>query len=633
MQSRSRLKGEPPMVRRQLRSWRLIGLAALLAVPLLARAGEIPCVWTGVERIVAVGDLHGDYDNLITILKARKVGLIDENLRWTGGKTHLVQTGDFMDRGDKAKQIFDFLVGLEKEAAEAGGMVHVLIGNHEEINMTGIALNYPGYVFVEQFFSFLPESFKKAKEKAFVAALPPEAQERVKKNGLDIAKDPGWRALWEDVLEKSKRAKGNDEAGRAYTDNFNKTCGKWLLKQNIVIKINDIVFVHGSINRTYSKEPLQNLNDEYRAELETFAVRSASSRAFERFGRQTRPKLIYNPRSPLWYREDEIASQDEIDGILKDLRASRMVVGHNYNASGGGSPIVPAEGVARFEGKIWMIDTGIGYTQYGGSLYALIVQNGEFDSYAESAEAAGGSFEKPPEPEGPKTPAETEKYLTAAAAVSVVQGGAGRTEPWRVRLELDGVKRWAQFKYMDRPRPNPIPDCYKYELAAYKLSNYLDLGFVPPVVERTINKYPGSLQIFVENAFRETDRKNQNIKLKDPEAYNRALADLRVFTNLVADTCQNDRDVLIQRTTERVYRVDFSEAFAPRNDIPAGCEILRCSHSIYNKLLNWNEDHVKTLLAPYLSEEELRALHARLGTVIWMIKRQIEVHGENAVLF
>ena len=104
--------------------------AALLTLSLPSPAADIPCEWTGVERIVAVGDLHGDFDNFVTILKKPKVGLVDENLHWTGGKTHLVQIGDILDRGDKAKEIFDLLMRLEKEAAAAGGMVHVLLGNH-----------------------------------------------------------------------------------------------------------------------------------------------------------------------------------------------------------------------------------------------------------------------------------------------------------------------------------------------------------------------------------------------------------------------------------------------------------------------------------------------------------------------
>ena len=99
------------MARRHPRPWPLLFLA-LLAAPLLAPAADAPCIWTGVERIVAMGDLHGDYDNLLTILKSRKVGLLDENLRWTGGRTHFVQTGDILDRGDRAKDIFDLLIRL-----------------------------------------------------------------------------------------------------------------------------------------------------------------------------------------------------------------------------------------------------------------------------------------------------------------------------------------------------------------------------------------------------------------------------------------------------------------------------------------------------------------------------------------
>jgi hypothetical protein len=77
----------------------------LFTFSLLCPAAENICEWTGVEKIIAIGDLHGDYDHFVLILKNPKVGLVDENLHWTGGRTHLVQTGDILDRGDKAKEI------------------------------------------------------------------------------------------------------------------------------------------------------------------------------------------------------------------------------------------------------------------------------------------------------------------------------------------------------------------------------------------------------------------------------------------------------------------------------------------------------------------------------------------------
>ena len=58
-----------------------------------------------------------------------------------------------------------FTFRSEKEAIEAGGLVHMLIGNHEEMNITGIAIDNPRYVTVEQFVSFLPDDFKEKKEK------------------------------------------------------------------------------------------------------------------------------------------------------------------------------------------------------------------------------------------------------------------------------------------------------------------------------------------------------------------------------------------------------------------------------------------------------------------------------------
>jgi hypothetical protein len=605
-----------------------------LVFPLFAPAAEIPCVWTGVERIVAVGDLHGGYDNFVTILKQPKVGLIDENLHWIGGKTHLVQIGDIMDRGDKAKEIFDLLMRLEKEAEAAGGMVHVLLGNHEEMAITGIALSYPGYVYVEQFFSFLPEDFKKAREEEYISRLPRDEQAKAKAQGLDLEKDAGWQAFWENILEKTKKSRGLDEAGQAYTNNFNRTYGKWLLKKNVVIKINDVIFVHAGFNLQYSTWRLKDINDAFRLELGAFAQRPTDPQLF---GRRLRPRLVYNSESPLWLREDEKnTSQRQIDRILANLKANKMVTGHNFSAYEDSlSPtILSGDVVPLFGGKVWMIDTGIGETLYGGRLYALIINNGEFDHYAESEEPAARSSEGPQTEEGPKTPGEIEKYLRTSTPLFVIPAG-GRTEPWKVRMDFRGIKRWAQFKYMDRARPSPIPDSYRYELAAYELNKYLDLGLVPPVVERTINNYTGSLQIFVEDAFPETTRKTQGIKLSDPKAFDQVMTDLRVFINLVSDSCgdERDRDILIQRRTEKISAVSFSRAFAPNDDTIPGCEIERCSRSLYGKLLTWDQPKVKTLLDPYLNGEEMRALHARVGAILSMIKKQIGTRGESAVLF
>lgn len=90
--------------------------------------------WTG-QRIVAIGDLHGDLDNALAVL--RLAGLTDEAGRWTGGDAVLVQTGDVYDRGDEGKQIVALLRRLVAEAPATGGRVVPLLGNHEVMNLRG----------------------------------------------------------------------------------------------------------------------------------------------------------------------------------------------------------------------------------------------------------------------------------------------------------------------------------------------------------------------------------------------------------------------------------------------------------------------------------------------------------------
>lgn len=80
-------------------------------------------------RIVALSDIHGQYDLMVRLLRAHRV--IDANDDWAIGRDHLVITGDVFDRGDKVNEVFWLLFQLQRQAQAAGGAVHFLLGNHE----------------------------------------------------------------------------------------------------------------------------------------------------------------------------------------------------------------------------------------------------------------------------------------------------------------------------------------------------------------------------------------------------------------------------------------------------------------------------------------------------------------------
>ena len=96
-------------------------LAALLCG--MASADEAALEWNEVPRIVAIGDLHGDYEQYLKVLT--DAGLISKRGKWTGGDTHLVQTGDVTDRGPDSIAIIEHLEAIVQHPPEdhVGGTV------------------------------------------------------------------------------------------------------------------------------------------------------------------------------------------------------------------------------------------------------------------------------------------------------------------------------------------------------------------------------------------------------------------------------------------------------------------------------------------------------------------------------
>jgi hypothetical protein len=314
----------------------LVVIAVLALVP-AARAAEPPCEFDHVDRIVAVGDVHGAYDQLMEILHT--AGVIDARDRWAAGRTHLVQVGDMLDRGPDSRKVLDFYRRIEREAASAGGQVHVLIGNHEAMRILGDVR----YVSAGEY-------------RAFATS----ASETVRRDTADAAPP----ALREQLLHEPL---GAIELLTAFASSS--VYGAYLRGLNAVVRLNGILFVHGGISPAMSARRCADINATIRREL--------SAADLEKTKAAPDTSLVSREDGPLWYRglvnePDTIAPQ--VDLMLAAQQARAIVVGHTPQENG--------RVLVRFGGKVVAIDTGMlpGYVPNGrasaleirGEVYAAI---------------------------------------------------------------------------------------------------------------------------------------------------------------------------------------------------------------------------------------------------------------------
>lgn len=85
--------------------------------------------------IFVMADTHGEFEIAVQLLQRH--GVLDDRLRWSFGKGHLAVLGDVFDRGPNQTELLWLFYKLEAEAARAGGGVHLAIGNHESMVLTG----------------------------------------------------------------------------------------------------------------------------------------------------------------------------------------------------------------------------------------------------------------------------------------------------------------------------------------------------------------------------------------------------------------------------------------------------------------------------------------------------------------
>lgn len=219
--------------------------------------------------LLVVADTHGEYEILVQLLQRQHV--IDERLRWSFGRGHLVVLGDVFDRGAHQLEILWLIYQLQAEAGAAGGGVELLLGNHEAMVLRGdLRYLHPRY----------PGTAQALGAESYAALFAPDS-----------------------------------------------LLGQWLRMRAVALKFDDVLLVHGGIspeaverglvpaqlNRAV-REVLDGAADPAASELHDFAMRS---------------------QGPLWYRGyfplDGARAQAraaDVDAILHRLGVSAIFVGH-----------------------------------------------------------------------------------------------------------------------------------------------------------------------------------------------------------------------------------------------------------------------------------------------------------------
>ena len=593
------------------------------------------------SRVVAFGDVHGAYDDWTALL--RELGVIDGNNNWAGGDTHLVSLGDLIDRGPGSRQVVELLMRLDQQAEAAGGAVHLVLGNHEVMVMTGDLR----YVSAAEYAAFADDETPAEREALWsdYRRFNTGGEEATVRAAFEQDYPPGFVAL-----------------RKAYS--LDGKFGRWLIQQPLVMKVNDKVYMHGGIARSVSQDSLEELNSKLKEELLTFlqstdALRAAgmlpwhvgyhqrlqflNARAeefaaanpktqadwFEPLTKvfEAQQSFVFGDDSPNWYRGTArchpLSESFNTERFLHKVGAEQLVMGHT-----------PTRGQVRerMDGLAIRLDTGMLKSVYQGRASALVSEGG--NSYVHYL---GSKQRARPVPETTSlsqklsgmSDAELEDFMRTAPVVNVENIGTGITKPKRVTQSRDGITNDAVFKYEDtHPRmqnaKNYISrkfnnsDRYVYDVAAYKLDRMLGWEMVPAAVLGEVEGDPGALSDWVEKSINERDRLEQDIPF---DSYCKQWEQYRlrfVFDILIHNDDRNLTNILWTKDDFMMKFIDHSLAFRSTERRPKQYRKvkLEVSDLLRSRLMSLTKENLTAELSAYLHPTQIEAILARRDQIV-----------------
>lgn len=571
-----------------------------------------------IERVVAISDIHGAYGPMVLTLQ--NAGVLDGELEWSGGDTHLVIVGDILDRGPESRAAMDLLMQVEDEAAIAGGKVHVLIGNHEAMNLVGDLR----YVSKEEYAAFADDELAEDRETWFAsyaagraAGEPTEAL----RAEFDRSYPIGFFA--------HRRAFSSD--GKY---------GRWLSQKPVVVVINETAFVHGGVSPMIGQIGLDGVNGRLRQELIDYmrnleilfeagallptdnfyehpillekylAPLTTEARIVDAMSvvKRLNSSNLHAADGPLWYRGNiacsELVEEDRLDVSLRAIGAKRVVIGH--------TPTLGRRIMQRFDGRIYEVDTGMFSEHYAGSGNALIMEQDRIFVINQDSEEL---LSVVPHPRrvgtrrgGYLAAADIERLLASGNIVSTRKDDSGRQ-----LVTVSNSVRGVEAVFAKRSARGFYP-----EVAAYRLDRLLELDMVPVTALRELDGESGSLQFLPYGSIDEVQRAERG----KGNSANCPMADqwdaMFVFDALIYNDGRFAQSIRYSQDNWQLLLVGHNRAFASKKGRPKFLESkkLNLTNAWKDALTALSDDVLEDQFSDVLDKKRLRSLGTRRNELL-----------------
>lgn len=243
----------------------------------------------------------------------------------------------------------------------------------------------------------------------------------------------------------------------------------------------------------------------------------------------------------------------------------------------------------------------------------------------------------------PLTKDQIKVFLRTAKVINEKVSSKGVTHPWRLTLTDGSITHDASFQSIDERTPAKkfesgrlefgFVDSYKYNIAAYQLSELLGVDDMLPVyVERKWQGKTGSLSWWLPVKMDEAERAQKKIAAPDTDKWNKQMYRIRVFDELVYDEDANLTNVLIGEDWT-IWRVDFTRAFRTTKDLHDPKNLVKCDRQMFEKLKSLTFDAVAEKTKPYLTKSEVNGLMVRRDKIVAAFQALIAEKGEQEVLY